>query len=149
MKLISLNNKQKIFCFILSIFTSQKAINTSLPSKRNTWIQWWINGGPASQTVGQHWFTIGSACFVGWAPVYLEVTLYLCGDSIMVVRPLYSQLTANWTNLKLNPYNAEFFFIKRGDQRVYSIWNHHKCLSYLILIHLNTYVICLRPLEIF
>ena len=27
-------------------------------------------------------------------------------------------------------------------------WNHHKCLSYLFLIHLNTYVMGLRPLEI-
>ena len=30
----------------------------------------------------------------------------------------------------------------------YSIGNHHKCLSQLFPIHLNTYVIRLRPLEI-
>ena len=33
-----------------------------------------------------------------------------------------------------------------GDQRVQ---NHHKCLSQLFLIHLNTYGMRLRPLEIF
>ena len=30
-----------------------------------------------------------------------------------------------------------------------SIWDHHNCLSQLFLIHLNTYVMGLRPLEIF
>ena len=27
--------------------------------------------------------------------------------------------------------------------------NHHNCLSWLFLIHLNTYIMGLRPLEIF
>ena len=31
----------------------------------------------------------------------------------------------------------------------YSIRKHHKCLSSLFLIHLNTYIMGLRPLEIF
>ena len=30
-----------------------------------------------------------------------------------------------------------------------SIWNHHKCISQPFPIHLNTYVIGLRPLEMF
>ena len=30
-----------------------------------------------------------------------------------------------------------------------SIWNHHKCLIQLFPIHLNTYVMSLRPVEIF
>ena len=32
---------------------------------------------------------------------------------------------------------------------IYSIWNHYKCFSYLFLLHLNTYLMGLRPLEIF
>ena len=32
---------------------------------------------------------------------------------------------------------------------IITIWNHHKCLSQLFLLHLNTYVMGLRPLEIF
>ena len=32
------------------------------------------------------------------------------------------------------------FCVNHGDQRVFSIWNNHKCLSQLFLIHLNTYV---------
>ena len=31
----------------------------------------------------------------------------------------------------------------------YSFRNHHKCFSQLFLIHLNTYVMGLQPLEIF
>ena len=39
----------------------------------------------------------------------------------------------------LNPWNAEIFWcINHGDQRVCSISNHHKCLSQLFLLHLNT-----------
>ena len=31
----------------------------------------------------------------------------------------------------------------------FSIWNHHKCLSWLFPIHFNTYAMGLWPLEIF
>ena len=41
------------------------------------------------------------------------------------------------------------FYIHHGDQRVFSIWNHHKCLIHLFSLHLNTYGMGLRPLEIF
>ena len=41
------------------------------------------------------------------------------------------------------------FFINYENQSVFSIWKHHKCLTQLSLIHLNTYVMGLRPLEIF
>ena len=34
------------------------------------------------------------------------------------------------------------------DQRVYSIQNHHTCFIEVFMIHLNTYVMGLRPLEI-
>ena len=47
-----------------------------------------------------------------------------------------------------NPLN-DIFCINYGDQRIFSIWNHHKCLSYIFLVHLNTYVMGLRSLEIF
>ena len=43
----------------------------------------------------------------------------------------------------------KYSYTNHGDQRVFSIWNHHKCLSCLFSIHLNTYVMRLRPLEIF
>ena len=36
-----------------------------------------------------------------------------------------------------------------ATKEFFSIRNHHKCLSYLFLIHLNTYVMGLRPVEIF
>ena len=35
--------------------------------------------------------------------------------------------------------------INLGNQRVFSIWNHHKCLSQLFPLHLNTHVMGLRP----
>ena len=48
-----------------------------------------------------------------------------------------------------NPLNADIFCINYGDQRIFSIWNHHKCFSYIFLVHLNTYVMGLWSLEIF
>ena len=45
---------------------------------------------------------------------------------------------------------AELFSYKPcRPKRFFSIWNHHKCLSYLFPLHMNTYVMGLRPLEIF
>ena len=41
------------------------------------------------------------------------------------------------------------FLISHGDQRVFPIWNHRKCLSQLFPVHLNTYVMGLGPLWIF
>ena len=39
--------------------------------------------------------------------------------------------------------------VNHGDQRFSSIWNHHKCLRSFFLIHLYTYFMGLRPLEMF
>ena len=67
-------------------------------------------------------------------------------------RDLQNQSLRRWTSfliLNLSPYNAELFCINHGDQKFFPTWNHHKSLSYLFLIHLNTYVIGLRLLEIF
>ena len=36
--------------------------------------------------------------------------------------------------------NVDYFCINHGGQRVFFNSNHHKCLSYLFLLHLNTYV---------
>ena len=40
------------------------------------------------------------------------------------------------------------FCINYGDQKVFSIWNHHKCLSQLFLLDINTHVMGLRQLYI-
>ena len=44
------------------------------------------------------------------------------------------------------PYNTELFLYKF---KILKICNHHKWLSYLLLLHLNTYVMDLPPFEIF
>ena len=41
----------------------------------------------------------------------------------------------------IKPFSAEIFVYKPGDQRVFSILNHHKCPSWLFLLYFNTYVI--------
>ena len=54
-------------------------------------------------------------------------------------------LLQNFLTLK-----ALIFFIKTLETKGFiSIWYHHKCLIQLFPIHLNTYVMGLRPLEIF
>ena len=35
----------------------------------------------------------------------------------------------------LTPTTLNYFCLKHGDNRFFSIWNHHKCLSQLFLIH--------------
>ena len=49
-----------------------------------------------------------------------------------------------------HPWSAELFCKKNiATKGFFSIWNHHKCLSQLFPIHLNTYVMGLRSVEIF
>ena len=41
---------------------------------------------------------------------------------------------------------TQYFCVNHGDPWFSWIWNHHKCLSYLLPLYLNTYVISLRPI---
>ena len=43
----------------------------------------------------------------------------------------------------------KYFCMNHGDQRFFSILNHHKCLRLIFPLHLNTYVMGLQQLEIF
>ena len=46
------------------------------------------------------------------------------------------------TLLRLEQFNhlsAEILYTKHEDRRVFSIWNHPRCLSYLFPMHMNTY----------
>ena len=49
----------------------------------------------------------------------------------------------------VDPYNAKIFLSDPWRPMFFSIWNHHKCLSQLFLLHLNTFVMGLRPIQIF
>ena len=48
--------------------------------------------------------------------------------------------------LSLTPETLNIFIKHMETKGLFSIWNHHKCLSQLFLIHLNTYVTDLRLL---
>ena len=52
-----------------------------------------------------------------------------------------------WNVLTLKP--LKYFVSTKETKGLYSIWNHHKCLIWLYLHHLNTYVMCLRLIDIF
>ena len=43
----------------------------------------------------------------------------------------------------------KYFGISHGDQRAFSIRNHHKYLSQFFPLHLNTYVLALLPLLVY
>ena len=43
------------------------------------------------------------------------------------------------SNVILILITLKYFCINHGDQRVFSILNHHKCLSLLFTLYLNTY----------
>ena len=68
-------------------------------------------------------------CCLQWTHIYITAAyIYL---SVLTLKALKLYL---W-----KPWRPKVFF---------SIWNHHKCLSQLFMIHLNTYVMGLRPLQI-
>ena len=43
-----------------------------------------------------------------------------------------------WNFFNLTPYNAQIRLYKPRRPKVFSMWNHHKWLSWLFLLHLNT-----------
>ena len=53
-------------------------------------------------------------------------------------------------NLAVQPLKRKFFLWKLWKPKLFfSVWKQHKCLRLLFTIHLNTYGMGLRPLEIF
>ena len=65
----------------------------------------------------------------------------LKSDEVTLLILLRNPIKAYLTLKALNSFRKI-----HGEQRVFSILNHNKCL---FLIHLNTYVMGLRPIEIF
>ena len=61
-------------------------------------------------------------------------------NTAYMVQPNRHRLTLRVLNYCYKIHEVRRFFL---------IWNHHKCLSYVFLIHFNTYVSGLRPLEIY
>ena len=51
--------------------------------------------------------------------------------------------------IKTTQMQCWIILYKPWRSNVFFIWNNHKCLSQLFPLHLNTYVMGLRPLEIF
>ena len=85
---------------------------------------------PAGPTLNQHWVVVSSGISdMSWLPWR---TCPCAADA---------GLTLTLKALKQ--------FLKTMETKVFfSIWNYHKCLSQFFLIHLNTYGMGLRPLEI-
>ena len=62
----------------------------------------------------------------------------------VIINGAQQSLCYKWTFKVL-----KYFCINHGDQRVFSICNHQKCLSQPYPFHFNTFVNGLRPLYIF
>ena len=82
---------------------------------------------PASHWCSSHW--------CAWNPNF---------EDLVTPSSYYAQSYVSLINLTLT--TLKYLCINYGNQRVFSIWNHHKCLSYLFLY---TYVMGLQPPEIF
>ena len=98
-----------------------------------------FNAGPASQTLGQHQNNIiNSYCLMGL-------------HSNMICNATSNGIPAKWHPKMLYQCGSiiKYFCISHADQRLLSIWNHHKGLSQLFPIHLNTYIMGLWTLWIF
>ena len=64
----------------------------------------------------------------------IKPALRLSSNTETIAETLFAQWELRritWWNERqsLNHFNSEMFCIKHGDQRSFSIWNHHKCLS--------------------
>ena len=70
---------------------------------------------------------------------YIIVPYSTCTPSIN--RAAFSQPLFNLSWLTVStPTTLKYFCMYHGDQRVFSIWNHHKCFSWLFPLYSNTYV---------
>ena len=68
---------------------------------------------------------------------------------IIVIFTLCPIVIDNVSRMVLTLEALRFFLKTLETKGFFSIWNHHTCLSQLFLIHFNTYLMGLRPLEIF
>ena len=81
----------------------------------------------------------GYVCFIQQA-----ANLFTCGSRCRRI-----ELVTCYEKRSIQPLQRLIACINHGDQRVFFNLKHHKCLGYLFLIHLNTYVMDPRSLEIF
>ena len=113
-------------------------------------------------------FPIKSPNFTGFYVIFILFTLakaeklYVLGMSNEVLKfwpvppsgknfwSVFDPLVVVWSRCDSTLKALKCFFMKTLETKgFFSIWNHYDCLSWLFLIHLNTYVMGLRPLEIF
>ena len=95
----------------------------------------------------KHTFCSKNSALSSWShwlktTTYIHIYIVLCG---------LLQITHNsyLVNLRSNICKSCCLNIHFVQKKGLFIWNYHKCLSQLFLIHLNTYGMGLRPLEIF
>ena len=98
--------------------------------------------GAEGQMGGQH----------RWA-AYIRQSIDRWAAANKGVQPYPSQGASRHPQRSPNAYSTlqplKYFWINHGHKRVFSIRNHHKCFSQLFPLHLSTYVMGLRPIEIF
>ena len=51
---------------------------------------------------------------------------------------VYTAVESIKPRILTNPYNAEIYVYKPWRPKGFAISNHHKCLSYIFPLHLNT-----------
>ena len=87
--------------------------------------------------------------YICMCPFYISVAQLVCSFSRSAPAPgQVSSTLYIYHDLPKIPLNLTTWinFVKTMETEVGFFWNHHKCLTQLFLIHLNTYVMGLRPL---
>ena len=100
-------------------------------------------------TLGRHW-----ASFPQWfmwaeqALLFLRPNMANLPAALRLGKVHHSEVIPIF-HFRYYPLQRWIILYKSWKPNGFSIWNHHKCLSYLFLIPLNTYVMGLLPFEIF
>ena len=78
--------------------------------------------------------------------LWSDVVQMLCKCFVFAGKYPTKSDTVIWQWQYNNPWSADIFLYKLRHNRIFSVWDHHTCLSQLFLLYLNTYVMSLRPL---
>ena len=114
-----------------NMYASGPPPGLDLPSKHETFTQCWLNVGPASKTVDQHWASIGWTSRVCWVEVWTfpciilqpQVNYYIC---------IFTFLLAHYTSavkyVKLKTWHKSERFLNRlpSFSQIWIIFTHLK-----------------------
>ena len=92
----------------------------------------WINVNEGSSTLVEHSLAKRGCKYymVFQTEPLIKARFDLSKNTIInnQITPDVKPMSFQWSNIGLTLMTLKYLYIKHGDQRVFSIWNHHECL---------------------